>query len=204
MEDLKIGERIQGLLREKCTTQKELAAAVGVHPNVVSYWCNGSRTPNAEQIVSIAREFGVTTDYVLGFSDVETPNQDVQAVCHVMGLSESSAENLIKLMKTKGSDDDPEGYDIERGAEAIDCLLSSWDCLESLATNIRFVIDDCEQAQDYLNAKRFPDSWYAKALEVGKITDRMELSFFRADQAFQRVIDKLTDYRKILEELYKI
>ncbi|MDE6475160.1 MAG: helix-turn-helix domain-containing protein, partial [Clostridia bacterium] len=33
------------------------------------YWELGKRTPNAQAVVTLAKYFGVTTDYLLGESD---------------------------------------------------------------------------------------------------------------------------------------
>lgn len=189
-----IGERIAHLLRIKNITQKELASAVGVHSNVISYWCKSVRTPSAEQVAIIAKYFKVTTDYLLGLTDVETPNHDVQSICRVVGLSEQSANNLIRAMKSEGPGE-------SRDALAINAVLSNWGCLYSLITALRGVMEESEQAQDYLKEINVYDSGLARDFQTGKVIDRMELSFFKADEAFRDTVYKSFGYRQIIDDL---
>lgn len=62
-----IGQRIYCTLMSKNIKQKELAAALGVTDNTISYFVSGKRTPNTEQIIKIAAFLNVSTDYLLGF-----------------------------------------------------------------------------------------------------------------------------------------
>ena len=68
-EDLRrlIGERINKLLSDSKKTQKELAAVLSVTENTISYYVNGKRTPNIEQLIVIAQYFETTIDYLLYF-----------------------------------------------------------------------------------------------------------------------------------------
>ena len=89
-----IGNRINTLLAEHNKTQKALADKLGVKPNVISYFCKGARTPNTEQLVKIARFFKVSADYLLGFTDNETTNKDLDAFSNSVGLSEKAVNVL--------------------------------------------------------------------------------------------------------------
>lgn len=66
----KIGGNINNLLAVQNKKQNELAKALGVTDNTVSYFCNGNRMPNTEQIIKIAKYFNVSSDYLLGLSNV--------------------------------------------------------------------------------------------------------------------------------------
>ena len=92
-----IGKRINSALALRDKKQKELAEYLGVKPNVVSYFCNGSRVPNIEQIRKIAEIFNVSADYLLGLSDIATANADIKNACEVTGLSEKAIENLAAI-----------------------------------------------------------------------------------------------------------
>lgn len=105
-----IGQRINTLLAEQDKKQKELAEALGVLDNTISYFVSGKRVPNLEQIIKIAQFFDVSTDYLLGLSDNRTTNLELQAVCKYTGLSEDAAKNLhftqniIEEIKRNGVD----------------------------------------------------------------------------------------------------
>lgn len=85
--------------REPKTTQPQLAAALGIQRQTVSNYANGQSSPDWETLARIADFFGVSVDWLLGRTGTESPNADVQAVCHFTGLSENAVE-LLRLTKT--------------------------------------------------------------------------------------------------------
>lgn len=89
-----IGKRINALLAKKFKRQKDLATALGVNDNTISYFVSGKRMPNTEQIIKISDFFGVSADYLLGLSDTPTTDKDIQFICEYTGLSEKSVEKL--------------------------------------------------------------------------------------------------------------
>lgn len=69
------GNKVRELRHEKKLTQKQLAELLGVAVSAVSAYESGSRYPSYESLISIARIFHVSTDYLLGLTD--TRNIDV-------------------------------------------------------------------------------------------------------------------------------
>lgn len=62
-------ERLKELRLEKGLSQRELAKSVNLSHNAIAQWENESRMPNAEAVVTLAKFFSVTTDYLLGLTD---------------------------------------------------------------------------------------------------------------------------------------
>ncbi|WP_303836106.1 helix-turn-helix domain-containing protein [Ruminococcus flavefaciens] len=91
-----IGTRINAALALRNVTQKELADHLKVKPNVISYFCCGSRTPNTEQIIIIAEYLNVTTDYLLGRFEAPTIDENYQTAIKVTGLSQNAVVSLEK------------------------------------------------------------------------------------------------------------
>ncbi len=60
----------------------------------------GSRKPDSEMLYALAIFFGVSSDYLLGLSDYDTPDLKNQAICNHTGLSPKSV-NLLKNLKNK-------------------------------------------------------------------------------------------------------
>lgn len=54
---------------EKKLTLMGLALETGLTATAICYWENGSRTPGAEVIVTLARYFEVSADYLLGLEN---------------------------------------------------------------------------------------------------------------------------------------
>lgn len=65
----KFGERLKALRNEKDLTLMGLALETGLTTTAIYYWEIGSRVPRAEVIVTLARYFGVSADYLLGLED---------------------------------------------------------------------------------------------------------------------------------------
>lgn len=61
-------ERLRELRKANNLGQKEVGAWIGVSDSSIrKYESDGSRTPNPEAIKILAKKFGVSTDYLLGF-----------------------------------------------------------------------------------------------------------------------------------------
>jgi transcriptional regulator with XRE-family HTH domain len=60
-----IGTRIAALRRQCGLSQAELARRIQVSPSAVGMYEQGRREPSAELLVAMAREFGVSTDFLL-------------------------------------------------------------------------------------------------------------------------------------------
>lgn len=70
------GERLRELREERDLTQKTLAGMLGVSPRMVSFYESGAHFPRDERILlRLADCFGVSTDYLLGYSDVRAAGQ---------------------------------------------------------------------------------------------------------------------------------
>ena len=60
-----LGEKIRNLRKENNISQEELAEKLNVSRQSVSLWENGQTQPSIENIIAIAKIFGVTTDILL-------------------------------------------------------------------------------------------------------------------------------------------
>ena len=65
----KFSERLKELSNENGITQDKLAEETGLSQAALANWENGKRIPNAAAIITLAKYFGVTTDYLLGVTD---------------------------------------------------------------------------------------------------------------------------------------
>lgn len=93
----RIGLRLNEILAQKEIKQKELAEHIGVTPNTVSYYLSGERCPDIEKLIEIAKFLNVSTDYLLGISNVKTANTELKSICEYTGLSEETVKWLNLL-----------------------------------------------------------------------------------------------------------
>ena len=72
------GERLKKLRKEKGLVQEGIAALLNVSPSTVGMYEQGRRDPDTETVRFLATYFNVSTDYLLGQSDIrETPEKRI-------------------------------------------------------------------------------------------------------------------------------
>lgn len=62
-------ERLKELRIEKGVGQVELAQAIKASKGIISLWENGLREPKLSNLISIAKFFEVSIDYLVGLED---------------------------------------------------------------------------------------------------------------------------------------
>ena len=63
------GERLKDLRMSKNIGQIELSKRIGVSKGVISLWENGLREPTMSNLISLARFFEVSIDFLTGIAD---------------------------------------------------------------------------------------------------------------------------------------
>lgn len=89
--------RLRQLIEERHTTITALAKALGVSRQAVSQYQDGSTQPNVEKLKLIAEYFDCSADYLIGLSDVQTPDTNTKAISALTGLSENSISLFSNL-----------------------------------------------------------------------------------------------------------
>lgn len=69
------GNRIKLLREEKQIKQDDLAKILSISPSAVGMYERDEREPNDEITLKLAEYFGVSTDYLLGKSDIRNPEE---------------------------------------------------------------------------------------------------------------------------------
>ena len=92
---------ISSLLKERKITPGELAGHLGVTRQTVSNYCLGQTTPSFQLLCEIADFFNVSTDYLLGRTNVQSPSVEIQAIAAATGLTEQTIETL-QFLFTRG------------------------------------------------------------------------------------------------------
>ena len=63
------GKRLSYILTERGITQRKLAKMCRITESTICRYINGSITPKATEVVTIAKSLGVSTDYLLGMPE---------------------------------------------------------------------------------------------------------------------------------------
>lgn len=73
------GERLKKVRIDRGLRQEDIGAIVHVGKSTVSQWENNIHVPDIETIVKIANYLNVTSDYLLGRTNVRTPIETIAA-----------------------------------------------------------------------------------------------------------------------------
>lgn len=73
-------ERLKALRKETGLTQKEIAKKLNITQPAYQQWESGKIKPSADTLDKFASFFHVTTDYLLGNSDVKNPEDELSNV----------------------------------------------------------------------------------------------------------------------------
>ena len=72
---MQFAERLQSLMAQMGVSNYRLSKEIGCSPTTVGYWLTGKSTPTSEYVQTLAGYFGVSTDYLMGSDDTDTPEQ---------------------------------------------------------------------------------------------------------------------------------
>ena len=95
-----IADRIRELRQERNWTQAELARKLGITRNGVNAWEQGFSTPSIASIIELSKVFAVSSDYLLGLSNLNTISVDGLSKHDIALLSELA----ISLKKNNKQD----------------------------------------------------------------------------------------------------
>lgn len=98
--NLKLGENIRNLRLQHKLTQEQLADRLGVSYQSVSRWENAVTYPDIEFLPAIARQFSVTTDYLLGQDDVEKRKRIRKQIQSISKMGEGDKDTIIDIIRT--------------------------------------------------------------------------------------------------------
>lgn len=109
---MSFGYRLKQLRNERKMTQEELGKQLNVTKASISGYENGTRNPDQDALVKIAKIFNVSTDYLLGNSDeknkkyYELNHKDKKDIEKRLKIMIEDLENKALFSKEDGEMDD--------------------------------------------------------------------------------------------------
>lgn len=88
--------KILYLLENKCVSQQDFADAIGVKKYTISEWKNGKSKSYKKYIDKIADFLGVSTDYLLGTTEITLGEKQAKIIELTSQLTEEEQEEVIK------------------------------------------------------------------------------------------------------------
>lgn len=93
-------KRIKQLIKDKNIKPTDIVNALGVSKDTVSKWVQGSATPNAQNLMELARLLGVTERWI---SEIKEPRKTEapKEIKSGIALKEASPDQLIAELKSR-------------------------------------------------------------------------------------------------------
>lgn len=95
------GNRIKNLREEMNMKQEELAKVLSISSSAVGMYERDEREPNDEITLKLAEYFNVSTDYLLGKTDIRNPGKQIDDILNeaMIGMSKEEYEALNETQK---------------------------------------------------------------------------------------------------------
>lgn len=78
-------------------THQEIADKIGTSRQNVGKWLSGITSPDITALGKIANAYNVSTDYLLGRTNVKSTNTEIKDICEYLNLSEDTINALHKF-----------------------------------------------------------------------------------------------------------
>lgn len=201
----KFGERLLKLREEREETQQQLADAIGITRQSLSRYETSDRTPNIDLIYHIAKHYNVSSDYLLGLSEVQTMDKDIRTACDLTGLNEEAIKKVSELDNNSKS---ALNYFISfEGIEEFFTLLSQIIITAADKRAFNFIYGDFwdefqnEPSWDYLNkecacfiSRYYATHIYAPYNDFDDVLyeEQIDLDHFKLNKVISKIVSQIT------------
>lgn len=78
-----------------CPSVTQFAKQIGLKRQTVDKYLNGIQKADMPSIKQICTAMNITSDWLLGLSDIMTPSADIQSAVAALGITEAAAQRII-------------------------------------------------------------------------------------------------------------
>lgn len=177
--------RIKELRNEKSITVKELAEIIGISQSMLSNYENGNSEPrNKDTWMMLADYFGVTPEYLLGYSDIRT-NEDKKHLERLLRKEVSEELDYVHFYsKTLG------GHVITKSLKPFEEMLSPED-YQGLQKVVEAMMQENEDKLDELKAD-FEELCLDMSRQIEELSERANLMADKLHE-FGNAVDKIRE-----------
>lgn len=198
-------DHLQELIAGSRKSMKELARDINISSGALSKYQNDGAEAGIDALVKIALRFDVSTDWLLGLSDVSKPDAEIQGICAKTGLTEKVVDLIVSLNEVFIEQDGSKSMELR----ALNTLLGEWGALRILHQmgHIERMKPDDQQVVSILVSYLYTLSFYtaeldyntARKMKAGFSSQIYELEKNERYNRFE-LIDLFT---KLIDDIYK-
>ncbi|MDZ5560937.1 helix-turn-helix domain-containing protein [Enterococcus cecorum] len=177
--------RIKELRNEKSITVKELAEIIGISQSMLSNYENGNSEPrNKDTWMMLADYFGVTPEYLLGYSDIRT-NEDKKHLEALLKKEVSEELDYVQFYSTQLG-----CHIMAKGLEPFEEMLSPED-YQGLQKVVEAMMQENEDKLDDLKAD-FEELCLDMSRQIEELSERANLMADKLHE-FGKAVDKIRE-----------
>lgn len=98
-KDSTFEDRLNILYQQSGKTQTDFAKQINISRQSLGFYLSGERLPVYEHLKAIAENTSVSTDWLTGLSDVQSPLSDLQAMGAYLGISQDAIDTIAHMDK---------------------------------------------------------------------------------------------------------
>lgn len=152
MTQVKIGQQLFLLRKQKGVTQNEFAKVAGVTKQAVSKWEAGVCCPDIQQLPNIAKYFGVSMDTLFGLTDdIEVSNKNMQ---NGELTTRCSDETVLASYERKIADGQAQSKELLAYAELLDKFAFDYFKKAEAWYQKTIALTQTEQSEEYFQAQK--------------------------------------------------
>lgn len=202
---MSVNEIIKKLRAERELTQNDLAKMMNCNRQKIADWERGKSTPSAEDLILLSKKFNVSTDYLLGISDVPTTDKDLQFICDYTGLNEDSIKNLY--FGTEREENNSVNFLLSK--QYINGFYDFCICLEDLKNQyIEFLRYKEKIVNDKTSFPKNLDEAFDIVDKYEQLNEERDFRDFKLQKAFKKIVnsyceDEINEDNEIDEDFQK-
>ncbi len=89
--------RLKVLRTAQDESQRAAVEEIGITVGSLGHYETGKRIPPADVVYKLAKHYNVSSDYLLGLREEDSPDPTIAKICAYTGLSETAVNNLHKF-----------------------------------------------------------------------------------------------------------
>lgn len=200
--EMSFATRLRELIDEAGIPQSALAEHIGVTRQAISAYSLGTSVPDIEKLEGIADYFGVSTEYLLGRTDIKKADASKQAAAEYLGLSEKAIDEIRNLqgihleqnpendykLTLKPAEPLPETF--SKWLETVDLALLTSDIFRMVCSTISAQDSAWNREKYKLNQEQKDAIWDLKEHGYVTLSTTQQVSFFSgsATETFNRAL----------------
>lgn len=158
----------------------KIAKANDCDTSTITKYYNGQRQLSVESVIKFSKYFNVSSDYLLGLTDVESTDTEIKSICTVTGLNECSVNILNELNNDNTS------------------VIAFADMIVKYINENKVIIDE------YLTNKKYVNELFTDILKDMNFNDIIKTKKIDENISLpaQDTINKITLWKEILENRF--